>query len=120
MATRRRKSDAARKANQTIRSRTLLMLLFFGVVTFGMLFWKLYQLQIVRHDDLQQKGVSQWTRSSVVNAFRGTIYDRNSNVLAISATAETVCILTAESSVLQPSCSQSMIMRTFLNVLRIT
>ena len=92
MATRRRKSDAARKANQTIRSRTLLMLLVFGVVTFGMLFWKLYQLQIVRHDDLQQKGVSQWTRSSVVNAFRGTIYDRNSNVLAISATAETVCI----------------------------
>ena len=92
MATRRRKSDAARRANQTIRTRTLLMMLLFGVVTFGLLFWQLYQLQIVRHEDLQQKGVSQWTRSAVVNAFRGTIFDRNSNVLAISATAETVCI----------------------------
>ena len=67
MATRRRKSDAARRANQTIRSRTLLMMVVFGVVTFGLLFWQLYQLQIVRHEDLQQKGVSQWTRSAVVS-----------------------------------------------------
>ena len=92
MAIRRRKTDAARRANQTIRSRTLLMMLVLGVVTFGLLFWQLYRLQIVRHDELQQKGVNQWTRSAVVNAFRGTIFDRNSNVLAISATAETICI----------------------------
>ena len=41
MATRRRKSDAARRANQTIRARTLLMMVIFGVLTFGMLFWQL-------------------------------------------------------------------------------
>ena len=59
MAIKRRKSDAARRANQTIRTRTLLMMVIFGVVTFGMLFWQLYQLQIVRHEDLQQKGRSE-------------------------------------------------------------
>ena len=88
----RRKSDAARRANQVIRSRTVLVMVLFGVVTMALLFWKLYDLQILRHEELQQQGVSQWTRSAVVNASRGTIYDRNSNVLAISATAETICI----------------------------
>ena len=68
------------------------MMVLFGIVTFGLLFWKLYDLQILRHEELQSQGVSQWTRSAVVNASRGAIYDRNSNVLAISATAETVCI----------------------------
>jgi stage V sporulation protein D (sporulation-specific penicillin-binding protein) len=92
MAARRRKSDAARRANQVIRGRTVLMLVVFGVITFGLLFWRLYNLQIVQHEELQKQGVSQWTRSAVVSASRGTIYDRNSNVLAISATAETVCI----------------------------
>ena len=36
----RRKSDAARRANQIIRSRTVLLMALFGVVTFVMLFIK--------------------------------------------------------------------------------
>ncbi|MCI2056507.1 MAG: stage V sporulation protein D, partial [Oscillibacter sp.] len=88
----RRKSDAARRANQTIRSRTVLMMLLFGVTTFVLLFMKLYDLQIVQHEKLQQQAVAQQTRSAVVSASRGTIYDKNGNVLAISATAETVFI----------------------------
>ena len=92
----RRKSDAARKANQVIRSRTLLMMLLFGITTFVLLFIKLYDLQIIRHEDLQEKAVAQQTRSTVVTASRGTIYDRNGNPLAISATAETVFVSPAE------------------------
>jgi len=88
----RRKSDAARRANQVIRSRTVLMMLLFGVATFAILLLKLYDLQIIRHEDLQEKAVAQQTRSTVVTASRGTIYDRNSTPLAISATAETVFI----------------------------
>jgi stage V sporulation protein D (sporulation-specific penicillin-binding protein) len=34
--------------------------------------------------------VSQQTRSTVVTASRGTIYDASGNILAISSTAETV------------------------------
>ena len=88
----RRKSDAARRANQVVRSRTVLVMLLLGVCTFVVLFWKLYDLQIVRHESLQEQAVAQQTRSTVVTASRGTIYDKNHNVLAISATAETVFI----------------------------
>ena len=66
------------------------MMLLFGITTFVLLGLKLYDLQIIRHEDLQEKAVAQQTRSTVVTASRGTIYDRNGNVLAISATAETV------------------------------
>lgn len=87
-----RKSEAARRANQVIRGRTLLMMALLGIVTFLLLFWKLYDLQINQHDELQAKAVTQQTRSTVVTASRGTIYDRNGLPLAISATAETVCV----------------------------
>ena len=88
----RRKSDAARRANQVVRSRTALIMLLLGVVTFAILFWRLYDLQILRHDELQGRAVEQQTRSAVVTASRGTIYDSSLNTLAISATAEDVNI----------------------------
>ena len=42
----RRKTDAARRANQVIRTRTVLVMALLGVVTFGALFLKLFNLQI--------------------------------------------------------------------------
>jgi stage V sporulation protein D (sporulation-specific penicillin-binding protein) len=93
-----RKSDAARRANQVIRGRTVLMMVLLGIVTFLLLFWKLYDLQINQHEELQEKAVKQQTRSTVVTASRGTIYDRNGNTLAISATAETVFVSPKEIS----------------------
>ena len=86
----RRKSDAARRANQVIRSRTVLVMILFGVVTFLLLFWKLYDLQINQHEEMQGKAVNQQTREVVVSASRGSIYDRDGNVLAVSATAESL------------------------------
>lgn len=88
----KRKSDAARRANQVVRSRTMLMMAILGVATFVVLFWKLYDLQVRQHDELQEKAVAQQTRSTVITASRGTIYDRNGLPLALSATAETVFI----------------------------
>ena len=88
----RRKSDAARRANQVIRSRTVLVMLLLGIVTFAVLFWKLYDIQIRQHSVLQEKAIEQQTRSAVVSASRGTVYDRSLNTLAISATAEDVNI----------------------------
>lgn len=66
----RRKSDAARRANQVIRSRTVLVMLLLGIVTFAVLFWKLYDIQIRQHSVLQEKAIEQQTRSAVVNASR--------------------------------------------------
>ena len=88
----RRKSDAARRANQVIRRRTLLVMLLLGAATFTVLFWKLYDLQINRHEELRAEAVSQQTDSSVISASRGTIYDRNGEIMAISYATETVFI----------------------------
>ena len=88
----KRKSDAARWANQTIYRRTMLVMLLLGIAVFILLIFRLYHLQVNRREELQAKAVDQQTRSAVVTASRGTIYDRNQHVLAISATAETVNI----------------------------
>ena len=88
----KRKSDAARWANQTVYRRTMLVMLLLGILVFIVLFIRLYHLQVNRREELQAKAVDQQTRSAVVTASRGTIYDRNQHVLAISATAETVNI----------------------------
>ena len=85
-----RKSESARRANQIIRGRTLLMMLVLGVGTFLLLFWKLYDLQINRYDEMTARAVHQQTREVSINASRGTIYDKNHNILASSTTAETV------------------------------
>ena len=87
-----RKSDAARRANQVIRGRTLLLMGVLGIVTFSLLFWRLWDLQINRHEEMQDRAVSQQTLKTTVTAARGTIYDKNHNVMAISATAETVIL----------------------------
>ena len=88
----KRKSDAARWANRVVYWRTWLVMAILGAAVFLILFVRLYHLQVNRHDELQAKAVDQQTRSAVVTASRGTIYDRNQHVLAISATAETVNI----------------------------
>lgn len=86
------KSESARRANQIIRGRTLLMMLLLGVGTFLLLFWRLYDLQINQYKEMQARAVHQQTREVSVNASRGTIYDKNHNVLASSTTAEKVSI----------------------------
>ena len=88
----RRKSDAARRANQVIRGRTMLIMLLLGVASFTVLFWKLYDLQINRHDELKAEAVSQQTDSMVISASRGTIYDKNGEIMAISYSTETVFV----------------------------
>lgn len=60
--------------------------------SFTVLFWKLYDLQINRHDELKAEAVSQQTDSMVISASRGTIYDKNGEIMAISYSTETVLL----------------------------
>ena len=83
----KRKPESARRANRVIQQRTLLLLAVFGIGVFVLLFAQLYSLQIVRHDELSSLAVRQQTLRTTVEANRGTIYDRNGNILAISSTA---------------------------------
>ena len=87
-----RRPESARRANRIIQSRTLLLMGVFGVLTFVLLFTKLYHWQITEHDDLQSVAVRQQTLRTTVEASRGTIYDRNGTILAMSASAETIFI----------------------------
>ena len=88
----RRKSDAARRANQVIRGRTMLVMLVLGVATFTVLFMKLYNLQITQHDHLKALATEQQTDSMVISASRGTIYDKNGEIMAISYDVENVIL----------------------------
>jgi len=73
-----------------VRRRLALgMAVFFALML--VLSARLFVLQILRSEELVSRALNQWTNESVISARRGTIYDRNGNVLAISASAYTVC-----------------------------
>jgi stage V sporulation protein D (sporulation-specific penicillin-binding protein) len=79
-------------ASRTILKRTAVLMILFGVLVFIPLIWKLFDLQIVQYDTLSQMAADNQTRTSSVTPARGTIYDRNMNILAVSADVENVCI----------------------------
>ena len=83
----KRRPESARRANRVIQSRTLLLLGVFGVLTFVLLFTKLYHWQITEHDELQSVAVRQQTLRTTVDASRGTIYDRNGTCLLYTSDA---------------------------------
>ena len=72
------------------RRLALLTAIFFA------LFWalglRLFQLQILQANALQQRAQAQWTSESIIAPTRGQIRDRNGAVLALSATAYTLSV----------------------------
>lgn len=73
-----------------VRKRMLLMTVVLGVL-FLLVIGRLWQLTVLDAEALTRRGVSQWTKEGIVTARRGTITDRNNNVLALSATSYMVC-----------------------------
>lgn len=76
------------------RKRLALFMLIVLLVFIG-LGAALYQVQIVgviRGEDLEKWGKKQWTSTLTQYPRRGTIYDRNGEILAASASAETVAV----------------------------
>lgn len=67
----------------TVTRRVLLAL-------FGVIAARLGWLQVVEADELSSRAESQRTNSIALHAKRGTIYDRNGNVLALSEDCETI------------------------------
>ena len=87
-----RKNENVRRANRIIQTRSFVLMILMGVMMFVLLFFRLFDLQITRHEELQGKAVNQQTRRTVVTANRGTIYDAGGNILAISSSAETIIL----------------------------
>ncbi len=87
-----RGKHAGQRPNKTILSRTLVLMTVCGIAAFVILAIKLYDIQITKHEYYEEKALGNQTRETVVSASRGTIYDTNGKVLAMSASVETVFI----------------------------
>ena len=81
-----RKSDRSSASKRTIFRRTVFLMAAVTPLMFGALLWKLWDVSIAHHDEYQQRATNQQTMELSVSANRGVIYDRNGNVLSMSAT----------------------------------
>ncbi len=73
-------------SKRSILHRTLVLMAVCGVVMFIPLGWKLWDIAIVHHDEYQKLASDQQALDLSISAQRGNIYDRNGNVMAMSAT----------------------------------
>ncbi len=83
-------------SNVSIVRRTLVLMGLFGVLAFAVLIGRLYQIQIVDQDKYKSAAVEQQLRETTLTASRGTIYDSNMQILAMSAGVSTIFISPAE------------------------
>ena len=81
---------AQERANRTIMQRMLVLMILCGIILFIPLITTLYKIMIVDHDFYEEKAIANQTRSTTLTASRGMVYDRNMNILASSATVETI------------------------------
>ena len=70
--------------------RILAVMVVLGIAAFLPVAAQLYNLMIGQYDYYSQMALRNQTRTTVVTADRGTIYDRNMNILAISQGVENV------------------------------
>lgn len=82
--------SSAERANRTILTRTMVLMLLCGIVLFVPLIATLYNLMITEHDKYEELAIQNQTRSTTLTAARGVVYDRNMNIMASSATVETI------------------------------
>ena len=92
MKRKKQAGTARERANRMILGRTFTLMVLCGIVLFIPLIATLYNLMIVEHEFYEEKAISNQTRSTTLTASRGVIYDRNMNILASSATVETIFV----------------------------
>ena len=83
-------------ARVKLKNRTIAIMLIIIFLGFGLVFARLFWLQVVQAEDLQSRAVEQQLKDSTVSAKRGSIYDKNGNVLAQSVTVWDVVLAPAE------------------------
>ncbi len=82
------KEDPA--SNRLFLRRTFCIMAVCGILLFIPLIITLFHMMITKHDVYESQAIANQTRSTTISADRGTIYDRNMNVLASSSTVENV------------------------------
>jgi len=96
MPDKKRKPDSANTPNAMMLRRTLLLMIVCGIVAFLVLGLRLFKLQILDHDFYETLAIEQQVRETTVTAARGTIYDTNKKILAMSASVDNIYISPAE------------------------
>jgi len=86
------------KINRALLVRTLFLLAVCGVVAFVILAMRLYDVQIVNNSYYESRTLSSQLRETKIEASRGTIYDVNGKILAMSGPVENVFISPLEIS----------------------
>lgn len=75
-----------------MKKRSVFLLALFLIVAF-VVAYALFRLQILGHDDYQQRVIEQMTVETKVNPERGTIYDKNGAILASNKTVWVLYIM---------------------------
>ena len=89
MSRKEERKTPKRTKKQLIKWRIFLNMLAV-LVLFSVVLGRLFDLQVIQAETLQQRASSQWTRTSTVSAKRGRITDVNGIVLAQSGSADTM------------------------------
>ncbi len=96
MPDKKRKLNSPDTPNAMMLRRTLFLLIVCGIVAFLVLGIRLFKLQIIDHDFYETAAIEQQVRETTVTAARGTIYDTNMKILAMSASVDNIYISPAE------------------------
>ncbi|MCL2044772.1 MAG: penicillin-binding transpeptidase domain-containing protein [Oscillospiraceae bacterium] len=80
------------KKSRSLIFRTLFLQILCGIAAFSILVARLYNLQITQNDYYESKALQFQLSQTSLNASRGTIFDVNGNILAISASTVNVFI----------------------------
>ncbi len=96
MADMKRDRPGVRPPNQRMLRRTLFLMIVCGIAAFLVLIGKLFDIQILHHKQYESAAIDQQVRETALDSGRGSIYDRNMNILAMSASADTIYISPAE------------------------
>ena len=73
-----------------VRKGIFALMICLGILSFCAVAVMLVKLMLIDHDKYEEKAIRNQTRSTSVTASRGTIYDRNMNVLAASSSVENI------------------------------
>lgn len=92
----RPRRSAAGKNNRSLFRRTIFLMVCLGVVLFVPIVAQLWKLQITQHEYWLERAADQQLRDVAVDSGRGTIYDAQGEVLAMSATAYDLILAPAQ------------------------
>ncbi|MCL2080219.1 MAG: penicillin-binding transpeptidase domain-containing protein [Oscillospiraceae bacterium] len=86
------KKNSKQKQNRSLLIRTVFLMTVCGVVAFALLAFRLYDIQVVNSAYYESRTLSAQLRETTISATRGSIYDANGKILAMSGPVENVFI----------------------------